>query len=61
MLVESSQKKAKKGCKYLQALAPDNSARYPFYLTKPWLQSVSTETRAQFVKFNKQIVNSIRN
>ena len=30
-----------------QALAPDSSDRYPFYLTKPWLQSVGTVTMAQ--------------
>ena len=30
-----------------QALAPDHSDRYPFYLTKPWLQSVSTAAKAR--------------
>ena len=30
----------------LQALAPDQSDRYPFYLTKPWLQSVRTASMA---------------
>ena len=47
-----------------QALAPDQSDRYSFYLTKPWLQSVSTAAKArnkgQNVNFKEQTRISLK-